>query len=82
MLAVPLLKDQGSHLRGVLGQGRNIPAKCQDDDNDEKVWMGMIIVMLMMKTIMMTRRRIRRTKIMIEQPVEEEVQVGSVCPPT
>ena len=44
--------------------------------------MGMIIVMLMMKTIMMTRRRIRRTKIMIEQPVEEEVQVRSVCPPT
>ena len=35
MLAVPLLKDHGSHLRGVLGQGRNIPAKCQDDDNDE-----------------------------------------------
>ena len=40
MLAVPLLEHQGSHLRGVLGQGRNIPAKCQDEDNDEKIWDG------------------------------------------
>ena len=47
-----------------------------------KFGMGMVIVMLMMKPLMMiTRMRIRRTIIMIEQPVEEEVQVGSVCPP-
>ena len=38
MLAVPLLEHHGRHLRGVLGQGRNIPAKCQDEDNDEKIW--------------------------------------------
>jgi hypothetical protein len=40
VLAVPLLEYQGRHLRGVLGQGRNIPAKCQDEDNDEKIWDG------------------------------------------
>jgi len=40
VLAVPLLEHHGRHLRGVLGQGRNIPAKCQDEDNDEKIWDG------------------------------------------
>ena len=47
-----------------------------------KFGMGMVIVMLMMKPIMMMpRMKIRKTINMIEQPVEEEVQVGSVCPP-
>ena len=40
VLAVPLLEHHGLHLRGVLGHGRNIPAKCQNEDNDEKIWDG------------------------------------------
>ena len=80
VLAVPLLASTSGE---YLAKAETSLQSAKMKTMMRKFGMGMVIVMLIMKPLMMiTRMRIRRTIIMIEQPVEEEVQVGSVCPPS